>query len=54
MFLVGKTTILRLIVFCLGRDVKDIYIDPENKKIEYLLVRDYLIKNIITITKGLK
>lgn len=51
---VGKTTVLRLIDFCLGGDVKDIYIDPENKKTEYLLVKDYLIKNkvIITLTLG--
>ena len=51
---VGKTTVLRLIDFCLGGDAKDIYIDPENKKTEYLLVKDYLIKNkiIITLTLG--
>ena len=51
---VGKTTVLRLIDFCLGGDAKDIYIDPENKKTEYSLVKDYLIKNkiIITLTLG--
>lgn len=51
---VGKTTTLRLIDFCLGGDAKDIYIDPENKKTEYTLVKDYLIKNkiIITLTLG--
>ena len=51
---VGKTTVLRLIDFCLGGDAKDIYIDPENKKSEYLLVKDFLIKNkiIITLTLG--
>jgi len=51
---VGKTTVLRLIDFCLGGDAKDIYIDPENKKTEYLLVKDYLIKKkiIITLTLG--
>ena len=51
---VGKTTVLRLIDFCLGGDAKDIYVDPENKKTEYLLVKDYLIKNkiIITLTLG--
>jgi uncharacterized protein YydD (DUF2326 family) len=51
---VGKTTVLRLIDFCLGGDAKDIYIDPENKKTEYTLVKDYLIKNkiIITLTLG--
>lgn len=51
---VGKTTVLRLIDFCLGGDAKDIYIDPENKKTEYTLVKDFLIKNkiIITLTLG--
>jgi uncharacterized protein YydD (DUF2326 family) len=51
---VGKTTVLRLIDFCLGGDAKDIYIDPENKKTAYTLVKDYLIKNkiIITLTLG--
>jgi uncharacterized protein YydD (DUF2326 family) len=51
---VGKTTVLRLIDFCLGGDAKDIYIDPENKRTEYLLVKDFLIKNkiIITLTLG--
>lgn len=51
---VGKTTVLRLIDFCLGGDAKDIYIDPENKKTEYTLVKDYLIKNktIITLVLG--
>ncbi|MDH8701326.1 uncharacterized protein YydD (DUF2326 family) [Dysgonomonadaceae bacterium PH5-43] len=51
---VGKTTVLRLIDFCLGEEAKHIYIDPENKKTEYLLVKDYLIKNkiIITLTLG--
>lgn len=51
---VGKTTVLRLIDFCLGGDAKDIYIDPENKKIVDTLVQDFLIKNkiIITLTLG--
>jgi uncharacterized protein YydD (DUF2326 family) len=51
---VGKTTVLRLIDFCLGGDAKSIYLDPENKRTEYLLVKDYLIKNkiIITLTLG--
>ena len=29
---VGKKTVLKLINFCLGGDAKDIYTDPENKK----------------------
>ena len=32
---VGKTTILKLIDFCLGRDGSVIYKDPENKREEY-------------------
>lgn len=51
---VGKTTVLRLIDFCLGGDAKSIYADPENIRNEYSLVKDYLIKNkiIITLTLG--
>ena len=51
---VGKTTVLRLIDFCLGATAKNIYVDPENPKTEYFLVKDYLIKNkiIITLTLG--
>lgn len=51
---VGKTTVLRLIDFCLGGEAKDIYIDPENKKTEYSLVKDYLTKNKIVITLTLE
>lgn len=36
---VGKTTVLRLIDFCLGGDAKDIYIDPENKKQNIYLLK---------------
>ena len=46
---VGKTTVLRLIDFCLGGDAKDIYIDPENKKREYARVKDFLIEKKIVI-----
>jgi uncharacterized protein YydD (DUF2326 family) len=34
---VGKTTVLRLINFCLGSDGKEIYTDPETKRGEYTL-----------------
>ena len=51
---VGKTTILMLIDFCLGANPKSIYIDPENKKEEYKLVKDFLINNKILITLLLK
>ena len=49
---VGKTTILKLIDFCLGRDGSVIYKDPENKREEYKKVKDFLIneKVIITLT----
>lgn len=47
---VGKTTVLRLIDFCLGRDGSVVFKDPENKREVYQLVRDYLIDNKIIIT----
>lgn len=47
---VGKTTVLRLIDFCLGREGDVIFKDPESKREVYQLVRDYLIDNKIIIT----
>lgn len=47
---VGKTTVLRLIDFCLGRDGSVVFKDPENKRDVYQLVKDYLIDNKIIIT----
>ena len=49
---VGKTTILKLIDFCLGQDKNVIYTSPENKREEYKEVKDFLIneKVIITLT----
>ena len=47
---VGKTTVLRLIDFCLGRDGSVVFKDPESKREVYQLVRDYLIDNKIIIT----
>lgn len=47
---IGKTTVLKLIDFCLGANPKNIYIDPETKKQEYKLVKDYLIDQKILIT----
>lgn len=46
---VGKTTVLKLINFCLGGDAKDIYTDPENKKNEYRLVKEFLINTHVFI-----
>ena len=51
---VGKTTVLKLIDFCLGADKKGIYTDPENKKNEYKLVKNYLIDNKVLIKLVLK
>ena len=43
-----------LIDFCLGADAKQIYTDPEHKKEEYRLVKDFLIENKVLITLVLK
>jgi uncharacterized protein YydD (DUF2326 family) len=51
---VGKTTILMLIDFCLGGKSNIIYTDPESKKNEYKLVKDFLIENKVLITLVLK
>lgn len=51
---VGKTTVLALIDFCLGGSPKNIYTDPENKRNEYKLVKDYLQDNNVVITLTLK
>lgn len=51
---VGKTTVLMLIDFCLSGDAKQIYTDPEHKKQEYKLVKDFLIENQVLITLVLK
>lgn len=50
---VGKTTILKLIDFCLGRDGSVIYKDPENKREEYKKVKDFLIAEKVIITLSL-
>ncbi|MBN1763986.1 MAG: DUF2326 domain-containing protein [Sedimentisphaerales bacterium] len=46
---VGKTTVLKLVDFCLGAKAKGIYSDYENKRNEYTLVKEYLIKNKVCI-----
>jgi len=51
---VGKTSVLMLIDFCLGGDGKKIYIDPENKKVEYKLVKDFLISKQVIISLVIK
>ena len=47
---VGKTTVLKLVDFCLGSNPKNIYVDPETKRNEYTLVKEFLINNNILIT----
>jgi uncharacterized protein YydD (DUF2326 family) len=46
---VGKTTVLKLIDFCLGADAKIIYTDTENKKDIYKEVKDYLTEKQVII-----
>ena len=54
---VGKTTVLKLVDFCLGADKKHIWEDPENKKEVYKLVKNFLIDKevliILTLTENL-
>ncbi len=47
---VGKTTVLKLIDFCLGGKPQNIYIDPESKRQEYKLIKDFLIEQKVLIT----
>lgn len=47
---VGKTTVLKLVDFCLGANPKHIYVDLETKRQEYKLVKEYLIENKILIS----
>lgn len=47
---VGKTTVLKLIYFCLGGDGSEIYTDEENRKAVYKTVKDFLIDNEVLIT----
>lgn len=51
---VGKTTVLKLIDFCLGADAKGIYSDTEHKKNEYKLVKDFLVNNKVKVLLVLK
>jgi len=46
---IGKTTVLRLVDFCLGGDGKVIYQDSEFKERENKRVKDYLIANNVLI-----
>lgn len=51
---VGKTTVLKLIDFCLGAKAKGIYSDDENKRNEYKLVKDFLVDNKVYVSLTLK
>jgi uncharacterized protein YydD (DUF2326 family) len=51
---VGKTTVLKLVDFCLGNDPKEIYVDPESKKEVYALVKEFLVKKEVLVTLKLK
>jgi len=50
---VGKTTVLKLVDFCLGANPKHIYVDPESKNQEYKLVKDFLVDNKVLVTLNL-
>lgn len=54
---VGKTTVLKLIDFCFGANKNNIWVDPENKKETYSLVKSFLIDNeiliVLTLTEDL-
>lgn len=47
---VGKTTVLRLIDYCLGGDVDGIYRNPEDKHESYALVKNFLTGNNVILT----
>ena len=51
---VGKTTVLKLIDYCLGASAKGIYSDPENPRNEYKLVKDFLVEHQVLISLILK
>jgi len=51
---VGKTTVLKLVDFCLGATAKGIYTDHENKRNEYKIVKEFLITNKVCISLVLK
>jgi uncharacterized protein YydD (DUF2326 family) len=51
---VGKTTVLKLVDFCLGAKAKGIYSDHENKRNEYKLVKNFLVDNKVCISLVLK
>lgn len=51
---VGKTTVLKLVDFCLGAEPRIVYVDPESKRDVYKKVKDFLIEKEVLITLSLK
>jgi len=51
---VGKTTVLRLISFCLGGDAKTLYQDPEFPKKSNEEIKEFLTKRNVIITLSLQ
>lgn len=47
---VGKTTVLRLVDFCLGKKKNVVYADPANLRVENKDVKDFLINTNVVIT----
>lgn len=47
---VGKTTVLRLVDFCLGSSGKNIYQDLEFKEQENSTIKDFLVNTEVTVT----
>ena len=47
---VGKTTVLKLINYCLGGKDREIYADPDNTKSSYQLVETYLREQNVVVT----
>lgn len=50
---VGKTTVLRLIDFCLGGPARAIYADPESKSGTYTAVKDFLEEKQVEVSLSL-
>lgn len=51
---IGKTTVLKLINFCMGADRKEIYTDPENDKNVDYITKNFLENHKVVITLILK
>jgi uncharacterized protein YydD (DUF2326 family) len=51
---VGKTTVLKLVDFCLGARPRGIFSDNENKRNEYKLVKEFLMNNKVLVSLVLK